>query len=59
MSVLSDAQDNFVIERSAENVMPISVFDDLKVHHESLDLLALQKLVEEIGGEVVSEGYHV
>lgn len=59
MSVLFEEQDNLVIERSAENVIPVSVFEEMVLHHESFELNKMKEIVEKVGGKVFSEGYHV
>ncbi len=59
MSVLFEEQDNLVIERSAENVIPVGVFEEMVLHHESFDLKKMKEIAETVGGKVFSEGYHV
>ncbi len=52
MSVLSKEQNDLVIEWSKENTMPSSAYDEMKIHHESLDLEKLKEVIESIGGKV-------
>lgn len=59
MSVLFEEQDNLVMERSAESVLPVSVFEDMVLHHESFEILKLKEVIDLVGGEVFSEGHHV
>lgn len=59
MNVLYEEQDNFVIERSGESVVPVAAFENIILHHEFFELIKLKDIIEMVGGEVLSEGYYV
>lgn len=52
MSVLFEEQDEFVVEDAKDSVLPVSVFEEMVLHHESFHIEELKEVIEKIGGKV-------
>lgn len=52
MNALSEEQNSVVVDYAADAILPISVWGELIVHHESLTTEAMEKIVSLVGGSV-------
>lgn len=59
MNALFEEQNNIVAEASADAVLPVSVFGELVLHHESFVIKDLKNIVEQVGGSISGEVHHV
>jgi len=56
--VLSEDQNDYIIAPAGEAIIPISVFEEMILHHESLDHQNMKELIEGIGGKIIGEAHH-
>ncbi len=59
MGALFGEQDEVGIEYAADAVIPISVFEEMVLHHEGFALKEMQEVIEMVGGKIHGEGHHV
>lgn len=58
MSVLSKDQNDYIITPAGEAIIPVSVFDEVILHHESFFHNNMKKVIESAGGKVIGEDHH-
>lgn len=58
MSVLFEEQIESMVEYAADAIIPVSVFEEMVIHHEGFDISDMKEVIEGAGGMVHGEGHH-